>query len=51
MNMKKYKTLVEKYPPSPPCSCDICMGYCIRPGWWTVDQAERAIKSGIRAPA
>ena len=22
------------------------MGYCMRPGWWTVDQAARALDSG-----
>lgn len=38
-------TLQEKYPPSQPCSCDICTNYCLRPGWWTVDEAEKAIKA------
>lgn len=40
------KTLVEKYPPSRPCTCAICVGYCIRPGWWSVKQAAGAIESG-----
>ncbi|MDR3645038.1 MAG: hypothetical protein P4M02_08195 [Clostridia bacterium] len=40
------ESLYEKYPPSAPCSCDICKGYCRRPGWWTVDQAQAAIKAG-----
>jgi hypothetical protein len=40
------KTLVEKYPPSKPCSCEVCVGYCKRPGWWTVDEAERAVEAG-----
>jgi hypothetical protein len=40
------KGLKEKYPPSDPCSCDICLAYCLRPGWWTVAEAARAIKDG-----
>ena len=40
------RSLAEKYPPSAPCSCEVCLGYCARPGWWTVDQAERAIAAG-----
>jgi len=43
---RKYKTLTEKYPPSKPCSCHICLGYCKRPGWWTVEEAARAIDAG-----
>jgi hypothetical protein len=43
---KKKKTLAEKYPPSAPCSCEICIGYCTRPGWWTVEEAARAIDGG-----
>ena len=38
--------LVEKYPPSEACSCDVCRGYCQRPGWWTVDEADKAIRLG-----
>jgi hypothetical protein len=38
--------LARKYPPSKPCSCDICLNYCRRPGWWTVEQAARAIAAG-----
>jgi len=38
--------LYSKYPPSPPCSCDICKSYCMRPGWWTVREASRAVASG-----
>lgn len=44
--MKRKKTLVEKYPPSKPCSCKICLSYCARPGWWTVEEATRAIDAG-----
>ena len=39
--------LIKKYPPSSPCSCDICRSYCIRPGWWTVEEAEKAVQSGL----
>lgn len=38
--------LHKKYPPSEPCSCEICLAYCKRPGWWTVDEASRAIDAG-----
>lgn len=34
------------FPPSKGCSCSICQGYCKRPGWWTVEQAELAITLG-----
>jgi hypothetical protein len=44
--MKHQKTLAEKYPPSRPCACEICLGYCARPGWWTVEEAARAIDAG-----
>jgi hypothetical protein len=40
------KTLPEKFPPSEPCACEICLGYCARPGWWTVEEATRALESG-----
>ena len=40
------KGLKEKYPPSEPCSCAICLTYCSRPGWWTVAEAARAMKGG-----
>ena len=43
---KPQRTLVEKYPPSEPCSCVTCLGYCARPGWWTVEQAARALDAG-----
>jgi hypothetical protein len=38
--------LYKKFPPSDPCSCEICKNYCMRPGWWTVKEAESAIRSG-----
>src|SRR5512140_3621792 len=44
--MKRKKTLAEKYPPSEPCACDVCLSYCRRPGWWTVEEASRAIDAG-----
>jgi hypothetical protein len=40
------RNLRDRYPPSPPCSCDICVSYCQRPGWWTVEQAAAAIEAG-----
>jgi hypothetical protein len=39
-------SLGDRYPPSPPCDCPVCLGYCARPGWWTVSEAERAIQAG-----
>lgn len=45
---KKHKSLKQKYPPSEPCSCEICRSYCMRPGWWTVEEAEQAIMAGYR---
>jgi len=46
--MKKGRkpSLKEKYPPSPPCGCAICKAYCLRPGWWTVEEAAKAIEAG-----
>jgi len=46
MKMKRKKSLIDEYPASRPCSCETCRGYCMRPGWWTVDQAGRAITGG-----
>jgi len=40
------KTLVQKYPPSAACSCAVCLSYCARPGWWTVEEAARALAAG-----
>lgn len=39
--------LSEKYPPSEPCSCEICLSYCSRPGWWTVEEASKAVDAGL----
>jgi hypothetical protein len=49
--MKKEKKkqsipLAKKYPPSEPCSCEICKSFCKRPGWWTVEEATKAIEAG-----
>lgn len=40
------KSLQRKYPPSAPCTCAVCLHYCMRPGWWTVQQAAAAIDAG-----
>jgi hypothetical protein len=40
-------TLETKFPPSAPCSCEICRSYCQRPGWWSVEQATKAIDTGL----
>ena len=40
------RTLYQKYPPSDPCSCEVCLAYCARPGWWTVEEATRVIDVG-----
>ena len=45
-NIKPCTILNEKYPPSEPCSCEICRAYCMRPGWWTVFEASNAIRAG-----
>ncbi len=47
--MKRKKSLAEKYPPSDACSCSICISYCRRPGWWTVEEAASAIEAGYAA--
>ena len=40
------QTPAELFPPSEPCACEICIGYCRRPGWWTVAEAAKAIDAG-----
>lgn len=60
------RSLRDRFPPSPPCTCDVCVGYCARPGWWSVEQAAAALetlaprmmlelspdrRSGVLAPA
>ena len=43
---KVIRLLSERFPPSDPCECDICRSYCVRPGWWTVEEAARALAAG-----
>jgi len=43
---RRPQTLGDKYPPSEPCACEACLRYCVRPGWWTVAEAERALEAG-----
>ncbi len=43
---KHERALSHKYPPSQPCCCEVCLGYCRRPGWWTVQQAACAVDAG-----
>jgi hypothetical protein len=45
--MKHRNRLIEQFPPSDPCSCEVCVAYCARPGWWTVKEAARAIEAGL----
>jgi hypothetical protein len=44
--MKTETYLINKYPPSPACACDICLTYCARPGWWTVSEATQVLNAG-----
>ena len=44
--IRKTGNLREKYPPSEPCSCEVCVSYCRRPRWWSVEEAEKAIAAG-----
>lgn len=48
-HLKPTLSLAQKYPPSEPCSCAVCTGYCARPGWWTVEEAAAAIRAGYAA--
>jgi hypothetical protein len=43
---KRQMTFAEKYPPSEPCACEVCLLYCARPGWWTVEEASQALDAG-----
>ncbi|MGD8403630.1 MAG: hypothetical protein PVJ21_08210 [Anaerolineales bacterium] len=36
----------RKYPPSRAGACEVCLGYCMRPGWWSVAEAARAMEAG-----
>ena len=44
--MNRTKSLIRKYPPSVACACEICLGFCRRPGWWTVAEACGALAAG-----
>jgi hypothetical protein len=44
---KRTGILLAKYPPSDPCSCEICVNYCKRPGWWSVSEAITALDAGF----
>jgi hypothetical protein len=46
---KKKLDLSLKYPPSGPCSCAVCLAYCRRPGWWSVEEARAALDGGLGA--
>jgi len=37
--------LQSLYPPSEPCSCEVCLRYCMRPGWWTLHEAKRVLRT------
>ncbi len=39
-------SLYTQFTPSKPCTCEICRYFCIRPGWWLVEEAQKAIKDG-----
>jgi hypothetical protein len=41
------RPIEELYPASPPCDCEVCRGYCARPGWWTVAEAAGALEVGL----
>jgi hypothetical protein len=44
---RREKAWAEKYPPSEPCACKVCLAYCLRPGWWTVSQAAAALDARL----
>ncbi len=38
--------LSRRFPPSGACACDVCRGFCTRPGWWAVSEARLALSRG-----
>jgi len=44
--MSRKKSRPDGYPPSPACRCQVCLDYCRRPGWWTVEEAAAALEAG-----
>jgi hypothetical protein len=48
LSMKKQRgALKNRYKPSPACRCAACTDFCLRPGWWTVEEAEAAYDAGL----
>jgi hypothetical protein len=45
--INKSQDLSVQFPPSEPCSCKICVSYCKRPGWWTFEEAGKAVQAGF----
>ncbi|MEL7603194.1 MAG: hypothetical protein AAGU77_08555 [Bacillota bacterium] len=41
------RPIEARFPPSEPCSCAVCTAYCLRPGWWTVRQAQAAFDAEL----
>jgi len=41
-----HKELIKRYPASTNCTCNMCKSFCIRSGWWSVQQARIAIRNG-----
>jgi hypothetical protein len=37
------RSLSDRFPPSAACTCEVCVAYCARPGWWSVEQAAAAL--------
>ncbi len=44
---KRAAALARRFPPSEPCDCEICRGFCRRPGWWSAAEALRALNAGL----
>lgn len=44
---ENHQHLLAMYPPSEPCSCEVCQSFCAHPGWWTVEEAAAAIEAGF----
>ena len=40
------RAFIQKYPPSEPCSCDVCLAYYARHNWWADEDAIRLIDAG-----
>ena len=39
--------LLERFPPSEPCTCETCLAFCVCLGWWAVDEALQALDGGL----